>query len=196
MLPLMSKTSPTATGSSSIEKCVMVCSTRSSSTRKCSFSSPVTGRFWGSHTETGTSTRLVSMRRLAEGLDSAGGGPSFGRGSVFTCPRKAIGNRAANVAARVRIRREPDIDGLGVYCTPRQSRRTDRRPARNQKACSLFAGAYLLSAPIRLEWEVSRGLAECIAQWKSCMDRNDDEGLIRAIIERVIAAFRSDLRVH
>ena len=39
-------------------------------------------------------------------------------------------------------------------------------------------------------------LAECIAQWESCMERNDDEGLIRAIIERVIEAFRSDLRVH
>jgi TetR/AcrR family transcriptional regulator len=39
-------------------------------------------------------------------------------------------------------------------------------------------------------------LAECIAQWKSCMDRNDDEGLVRALIERVIQAFRSDLRVH
>jgi TetR/AcrR family transcriptional regulator len=39
-------------------------------------------------------------------------------------------------------------------------------------------------------------LAECIAQWKGCMDRNDDEGLIRAIIERVLEAFRSDLRVH
>jgi TetR/AcrR family transcriptional regulator len=39
-------------------------------------------------------------------------------------------------------------------------------------------------------------LAECVAQWKSCMERNDDEGLIRAIIERVIEAFRSDLRVH
>jgi TetR/AcrR family transcriptional regulator len=39
-------------------------------------------------------------------------------------------------------------------------------------------------------------LAECIAQWKSCMDRNDDEGLIRALIERVIEGFRSDLRVH
>src|ERR1039457_4810838 len=38
-------------------------------------------------------------------------------------------------------------------------------------------------------------LAECVAQWKSCMERNDDEGLIRAIIERVIEAFRSDLRV-
>src|ERR1035441_7373591 len=25
-------------------------------------------------------------------------------------------------------------------------------------------------------------LAECIEQWKICMDRNDDEGLIRAII--------------
>src|ERR1022692_248921 len=39
-------------------------------------------------------------------------------------------------------------------------------------------------------------LAECVAQWKSCMERNDDEGLIRAIIERVIEAFRSDLRVN
>src|ERR1039458_7813750 len=39
-------------------------------------------------------------------------------------------------------------------------------------------------------------LGECIAQWKSCMDRNDDEGLIRAIVERVIEGFRKDLRVH
>src|SRR5450759_254499 len=122
MLPLMSKTIPTATGSASIEKWVMVCSTWSSSTRKCSFSSPVTGRFWGSHTETGTSTRLVSMRRLDDRLDSAGGTPSFGRGSVFTCPKKASGNSAANAAAKARIRRARDIDGLGVYCTPRQSR--------------------------------------------------------------------------
>ena len=42
----------------------------------------------------------------------------------------------------------------------------------------------------------SSQLAECIAQWKSCMDRNDDAGLIRAIIERVIEGFRKDLRVH
>jgi TetR/AcrR family transcriptional regulator len=39
-------------------------------------------------------------------------------------------------------------------------------------------------------------LAECIAQWKSCMDRNDDEGLIRSLIERIIEAHRHDLRVH
>src|ERR1017187_3144659 len=39
-------------------------------------------------------------------------------------------------------------------------------------------------------------LGECIAQWKSCMDRNDDAGLIRAIVERVIEGFRKDLRVH
>jgi TetR/AcrR family transcriptional regulator len=39
-------------------------------------------------------------------------------------------------------------------------------------------------------------LSECIAQWKSCMDRNDDEGLIRAMMERIIQGFRSDLRVH
>src|ERR1035441_5349319 len=39
-------------------------------------------------------------------------------------------------------------------------------------------------------------LSECIAQWKSCMARNDDEGLIRAITERVLEGFRSDLRVN
>jgi TetR/AcrR family transcriptional regulator len=42
----------------------------------------------------------------------------------------------------------------------------------------------------------SSQLAECIAQWKSCMDRNDDEGLIRAMVERVIEGFRRDLRGH
>ena len=67
MLPLTSKTRPTATGSSSMEKCVMACSILSSKTRKCSFSRPVTGRFSGSQTVTGTSTRLVSTRRLAPG---------------------------------------------------------------------------------------------------------------------------------
>ena len=39
-------------------------------------------------------------------------------------------------------------------------------------------------------------LAECIAQWKSCMDRNDDEGLVRAIIEKVIDGYRRNLRGH
>jgi len=39
-------------------------------------------------------------------------------------------------------------------------------------------------------------LAECISHWKSCMDRNDDEGLIRSLIERIIEAHRHDLRVH
>ena len=72
MLPLMSNTSPTATGSSSIEKCVMVCSTRSSKSLKCSLSSPVTGRLVGSQTETGTSTRFVSMRRVARRSALAG----------------------------------------------------------------------------------------------------------------------------
>ena len=51
--------------------CVTVCSTLSSKTRKCSFSRPVTGRLRVSHTVTGTSTRLVSMRRLAAGLTAA-----------------------------------------------------------------------------------------------------------------------------
>jgi TetR/AcrR family transcriptional regulator len=39
-------------------------------------------------------------------------------------------------------------------------------------------------------------LAECVAQWKSCMERNDDEGLVRSIIEKIIEAYRRDLRGH
>src|ERR1039457_7733822 len=40
----------------------MLCSTLSSKILKFSFSRPVTGRFIGSHTDTGTSTRLISLR--------------------------------------------------------------------------------------------------------------------------------------
>lgn len=39
-------------------------------------------------------------------------------------------------------------------------------------------------------------LAECIAQWKALMQANDDEGLVRSIIEKIIEAYRRDLRVH
>ena len=38
--------------------------------------------------------------------------------------------------------------------------------------------------------------AECVAEWKSFMARNDDEGLVRGIIERVIEGSRRDLRGH
>ena len=38
--------------------------------------------------------------------------------------------------------------------------------------------------------------SECIAQWKSCMERNDDEGLVRAIVEKIIESYRRDLRGH
>ena len=39
-------------------------------------------------------------------------------------------------------------------------------------------------------------LTECIAQLKDCMDRNDDEGLFRSMIENVLDAHRQDLRGH
>jgi TetR/AcrR family transcriptional regulator len=39
-------------------------------------------------------------------------------------------------------------------------------------------------------------IAECIAQWKTLMDRNDDEGLVRSIVEKIIEAYRRDLRGH
>ena len=36
----------------------------------------------------------------------------------------------------------------------------------------------------------------CLAEWKILMDNNDDEGLIRAIIDRIIQSFRKDARVE
>jgi hypothetical protein len=79
MLPLVSKTSPTATGSSSMANCVIFCSTLSSKTRKFSLSSPETGRFNGSLTVTGTRIRVVSTRSVAGGGRSFFSG-GFGRG--------------------------------------------------------------------------------------------------------------------
>jgi TetR/AcrR family transcriptional regulator len=37
---------------------------------------------------------------------------------------------------------------------------------------------------------------ECLAEWQILMDHNDDEGLIRAIIDRIIQSFRKDARVE
>ena len=39
-------------------------------------------------------------------------------------------------------------------------------------------------------------IAECLAEFKLFMERNDDEGLFRSIIERILQAYRKDLRVH
>ena len=39
-------------------------------------------------------------------------------------------------------------------------------------------------------------IAECLAEFKVFMDSNDDEGLFRSIIERILQAYRKDLRVH
>jgi AcrR family transcriptional regulator len=39
-------------------------------------------------------------------------------------------------------------------------------------------------------------LAECMAQCHACMARNDDEGLIRTIIEKILESHRRDQRGH
>ena len=40
----------------------------------------------------------------------------------------------------------------------------------------------------------SARFAECIALWKSLMERDDDEGLMRSLIEKIIESHRQDLR--
>ena len=42
----------------------------------------------------------------------------------------------------------------------------------------------------------SAQLAECVAQWKTYMDHNDDEALVRDIIDKIIESYRRDLRGH
>jgi hypothetical protein len=85
---LVSNTSPTAIGSSSLANCEIVCSTLSSNNRKFSFSRPETGRSKGSFTLTGTSTKVVSTRNVERGA-ACSFGAGFGRGWISTCARNA-----------------------------------------------------------------------------------------------------------
>src|ERR1035437_4821611 len=39
-------------------------------------------------------------------------------------------------------------------------------------------------------------ISECMAQCKCCMERNDDEGLVRTLIDKIIESHRRDLRGH
>jgi TetR/AcrR family transcriptional regulator len=39
-------------------------------------------------------------------------------------------------------------------------------------------------------------ITECMAQCKCCMDRNDDEGLVRTIIDKILESHRHDQRGH
>ena len=84
MLPLMSKTSPTLSGASSLENCWIFCSTLSSEILKFSFSSPVTKRFSGSVTVTGMSTTVVSTRMFAFGSGASDLSVGLTRGSMLT----------------------------------------------------------------------------------------------------------------
>src|ERR1022692_5077483 len=60
--PLTSKITPNETGASSLEKWLISCGWPLSVRKKLSFSSPVTRRFMGSVTVTGTRTRSTSLR--------------------------------------------------------------------------------------------------------------------------------------
>src|SRR5574341_1938932 len=110
MLPLMSKITPSETGASSLEKCLMFCGTLPSKTAKFSFSRPVTSRFMGSVMVTFTSTRSTSTWMglvwvLSEGSPGTPGGGvvGFGRGVMWTSCSAPWAQRAAfrkSVAAR------------------------------------------------------------------------------------------------
>jgi TetR/AcrR family transcriptional regulator len=40
------------------------------------------------------------------------------------------------------------------------------------------------------------GFAECLAEWRAFMDRDDDEGLIRSIIQRILESYQCEEKKH
>jgi TetR/AcrR family transcriptional regulator len=46
------------------------------------------------------------------------------------------------------------------------------------------------------DYHARGGFAECMAEWQGFMDRNDDEGLIRSMVQRMIESYRCDERKH
>src|ERR1039457_4527553 len=126
MLPLTSNTNPTATGSSSIVKRVMTCSTLLSKTRKFPCSNPVTGRPDLSVTVTGTATRSVVIRRVGVGSVSIRFvTAAFPRGET-SCPCNA-GRISKPTPAT-----SPAIRFMLTPCTSPHHPPSDGRAAENQ----------------------------------------------------------------
>ena len=46
------------------------------------------------------------------------------------------------------------------------------------------------------DYHARGGFAECLAEWRGFMERNDDEGLIRSIIQRILESFRCEEKKH
>jgi TetR/AcrR family transcriptional regulator len=59
-----------------------------------------------------------------------------------------------------------------------------------------FPSKQALYAAVIDDHHTNDQFVECMAEWQDCMDRNDDEGLVRSIIERIIESHRCDTRMH
>jgi TetR/AcrR family transcriptional regulator len=59
-----------------------------------------------------------------------------------------------------------------------------------------FPSKHALYTAVIDDHHASSQYAECVAEWKACMDRNDDEGLVRSIVGRIIESHRCDARMH
>jgi TetR/AcrR family transcriptional regulator len=59
-----------------------------------------------------------------------------------------------------------------------------------------FPSKHALYAAVLEDYHARGGFAEYMAEWKAFMDRNDDEGLIRSMVERMIESYRCEERKH
>lgn len=59
-----------------------------------------------------------------------------------------------------------------------------------------FPSKHALYTAVIDDHHASSQFAECMAEWKACMDRNDDEGLVRAMVLRILESHHCDARMH
>ena len=90
---------------------------------------------------------------LAVALGFGWGMPSFGRGTVFTCPREATGRSAAKASSRKGTPARVDIRALQQYCTPLAGAAVlaDRRQERKRTNTRFCFSVLSQPAAFRLE---------------------------------------------
>jgi TetR/AcrR family transcriptional regulator len=59
-----------------------------------------------------------------------------------------------------------------------------------------FSSKQALYTAVLDDYHACGGFAECMAEWQAFMDRKDDEGLIRSMVQRIIESYRCDQRQH
>src|ERR1035438_6256118 len=59
-----------------------------------------------------------------------------------------------------------------------------------------FPSKHSLYQAVLDDYHERGGFAECLAEWRAFIDRDDEEGLIRSIIQRILESYRCEEKKH